>query len=145
MTNFATKQSKLISFLNQKFSNTLKNIDVKIKIRKIKDIILVNDIKIYRDKGVWWVGEDYFYYKKSAVGYAICMENGHTTRAKSIYKHDSYVYKYTNDLIFYKHNVRNSKSKSRKLSLGHRIIEDTYRLRAAKTNLDTDLKTVKIT
>ena len=129
MINFATKQSKLVSFLNQEFSNTLKNIDVKIKIRKIKDIILVNDIKIYRDKGVWWVGEDYFYYKKSAVGYAICMENGHTTRAKSIYKH----------------NVKNSKSKSRKLSLGHRIIEDTYRLRDAKTNLDTDLKTVKIT
>lgn len=145
MTNYATKQNNLVHFLDKQFNSTLNDINIHIKIQEIKDIIIVNDCKIYKDKGVWWVGENFFYLKKSAVAYAICLENNDRKKANRIYILDNDVSKYSNNIIFYKHSLRSTKSIVRRRSLSHRIIEDTYRLKTANAQLSTDLKTVNIT
>ena len=116
----------------------------KIKIQKLEHgTVKVNDIVIDNHYGSWKCKDECFYRRKSAVGYALCLINNDTSKAKNIKSLDKKLQKVKTDIDSYHYILRRSKSQ-RQTVMSNRISADMpvlHQLDAALTQL---LKTISV-
>ena len=136
--NLATGQT-----LHQRIDRLL-DFTPKIKIQKLEHgTVKVNDIVIDNYYGSWKCKDECFYRRKSAVGYALCLINNDTSKAKNIKSLDKKLQKVKTDIDSYHYILRRSKSQ-RQTVMSNRISADMpvlHQLDAALTQL---LKTISV-
>ena len=121
------------------------DVDPKIKIRKLEyGMIKVNNMLIHSDYFGWHVKGEWFFRRKSAVGYAICLIKNETTKAKRIKELDSALEKLKIDLDVYHYHLHKSKKSAKKITMSNRISESMPVLLTTDTQLTQLLKTVSL-
>lgn len=121
------------------------DVDPKIKIRKLEyGMIKVNNMLIHSDYFGWHVKGKWFFRRKSAVGYAICLVKNDHKKAKRIQELDANLEKLKIDLDFYHYHMRKSKKPTKKLVMSNRISDVLPTLLHTDTQLTQLLKTVSV-
>lgn len=121
------------------------DINPKIKIRKLQHgTIQVNDMLIANDNRGWHVGDEYFFRRKSAVGYALCLVKNKIKLARQIKYLDAQLQKIKLDLDVYHKNIKTVTSTIKREVLSHRISNDMPYLIYTDNQLTSLLKTVSV-
>ena len=124
--------------------NNLLDFTPDIKIRKLEQgTIQVNDYYIQNQYGLWKCSTESFFRRKSAVGYALCLINNDSAKAKQIKELDRRLQKVKTDIDFYYYHMRRGKP-NRKITMSNRISADMPLLHNADTELTQLLKTVQL-
>lgn len=146
MTKYNSKSQTLQTTqgrsIEERIDNVL-NFKPKVKIRKLEQgKVSVNQHVISNKRLGWQCDELYFYRRKSAVGYALCLIHKDQSKAERIRYLDSKIKKIKLDLDTYYSNIRNTHNKTRKEVLSHRISSDMPMLSHYDQQLTTLLKTI---
>ena len=121
------------------------DINPQIKIRKLEPgTVQVNDMFVVNDIKGWKVSGEYFYRRKSAVGYALCLIKNQTEVAKQIKELDKRLHKIKLDLDVYHTNIRRATTNVKREILSHRISSDMPYLIHTDEQLTSLLKTVSV-
>tara|TARA_B100000886_G_scaffold334582_1_gene290319 strand:+ start:1206 stop:1634 length:429 start_codon:yes stop_codon:yes gene_type:complete len=124
--------------------NNLLDFTPDIKIRKLEQgTVQVNDYYIQNQYGLWKCSTESFFRRKSAVGYALCLINKDSAKAKQIKELDRQLQKVKTDIDFYYYHMRRGKP-NRKITMSNRISADMPLLHDADTKLTQLLKTVQL-
>lgn len=124
--------------------NNLLDFTPDIKIRKLEQgTVQVNDYYIQNQYGLWKCSTESFFRRKSAVGYALCLINNDSAKAKQIKELDRRLQKVKTDIDFYYYHMRRGKP-NRKITMSNRISADMPLLYDADTELTQLLKTVQL-
>ena len=124
--------------------NNLLDFTPDIKIRKLEQgTVQVNDYYIQNQYGLWKCSTESFFRRKSAVGYALCLINNDSAKAKQIKELDRQLQKVKTDIDFYYYHMRRGKP-NRKITMSNRISADMPLLHDADTKLTQLLKTVQL-
>ncbi len=124
--------------------NNLLDFTPDIKIRKLEQgTIQVNDYYIQNQYGLWKCSTESFFRRKSAVGYALCLINNDSAKAKQIKELDRRLQKVKTDIDFYYYHMRRGRP-NRKITMSNRISADMPLLHDADTKLTQLLKTVEL-
>lgn len=124
--------------------NNLLDFTPDIKIRKLEQgTVQVNDYYIQNQYGLWKCSTESFFRRKSAVGYALCLINNDSAKAKQIKELDRQLQKVKTDIDFYYYHMRRGKP-NRKITMSNRISADMPLLHDADTRLTQLLKTVEL-
>lgn len=136
-TSYQTKQ------LKQKINRIL-NFTPRVKIRKLDNgSVQVNNFHINNVHGEWKVAGNYFYRRKSAVGYALCLIKQNKSTAEQVYEADRKLLKIKSDIDIYYYHMQRSKN-GRKITMSNRISADMPRLYEADAQLTQLLKTISV-
>lgn len=103
MANSITEQDLVQRILRQ-FDRTVRQAQIKTRIQHLgNEVYSVNGRRVYQHRGHWCVSgtDQKFTYKKSAVGYALCITQNHSAKADRIVKLDSYIKKLNIDIESY--------------------------------------------
>jgi len=116
-----------------------------LKILQKSDKVFVNN-KTIQQTGDHFVVDnaETFYKKKSAVAYAVCLENKNAKLAHKILRLDSSLGKLYEDYFWYAQGYKTTKNKIKKINLYNRLSDIKPKLKSTKQELDLTLKTVKI-
>jgi len=130
--------------LSQNLNKIIEN-NTTLKILQKSDKIFVNN-KTIKQEGDFFVldNAEYFFRKKSAVAYAVCLENKNSSLASKIQRLDSNLGKLYEDYFWYSNGVKNTKDKIKKINLFNRLSDLKPKLMSTKRELDLTLKSVKI-
>lgn len=140
----SSTNSQVTQSLKQRIDNVF-DVNPKIKIQKLEyGMIKVNNMLIRSDYDGWHVKDEWFFRRKSAVGYAICLIKNDTAKAKRIKELDSALEKLKIDLDVYHYHLHKSKKSSRKIIMSNRISESMPVLLTTDTQLTQLLKTVSL-
>ena len=124
--------------------NNLLDFTPDIKIRKLEQgTVQVNDYYIQNQYGLWKCSTESFFRRKSAVGYALCLINNDSAKAKQIKELDRRLQKVKTDIDFYYYHMRRGRP-NRKITMSNRISADMPLLHDADTKLTQLLKTVEL-
>ena len=124
--------------------NNLLDFTPNIKIRKLEQgTVQVNDYYIQNQYGLWKCSTESFFRRKSAVGYALCLINNDSAKAKQIKELDRRLQKVKTDIDFYYYHMRRGRP-NRKITMSNRISADMPLLHDADTKLTQLLKTVEL-
>ena len=141
---YSTKKD-LIDRLQTQFNKTVDSTQVKVKLsRNTPTSIYVNDQCIEQINGSWHVGTQQFHYKKSAVGYCISIVNNDRETANSIKFYDNRVNKLTEDVKYYIHSMRKTRSKVRKNIMSCRLSDSGWELEDARVHLQSNLVSINL-
>lgn len=81
--------------------------------------------------------------KAQAVIYSTLIHRGQDQLAKDFREHNRLVDKYTTDIMYYKHNIKQSKDEFRRDALYNRLEDSAYHLAAAQNNLKKTIISAK--
>ena len=124
--------------------NNLLDFTPDIKIRKLEQgTVQVNNYYIQNQYGLWKCSTESFFRRKSAVGYALCLINNDSAKAKQIKELDRRLQKVKTDIDFYYYHMRRGRP-NRKITMSNRISADMPLLHDADTKLTQLLKTVEL-
>ena len=124
--------------------NNLLDFTPDIKIRKLEQgTVQVNNYYIQNQYGLWKCSTESFFRRKSAVGYALCLINNDSAKAKQIKELDRRLQKVKTDIDFYYYHMRRGRP-NRKITMSNRISVDMPLLHYADTELTQLLKTVQL-
>lgn len=145
MANSITEQDLVKRILRQ-FDRTVKNTKVTTRIQHLgNEVYSVNGRRVYQHQGYWCVSGDShrFVYKKSAVGYALCITQKQLQKADEIVKLDSRVKALNIDIETY--TQRKSRADEFKQDVyDARISRDSQQLLVVDGQLSKHLKSIPI-
>ena len=137
-TNYLTKQE-----LKKRISRVL-DFEPKVKIRKLDNgAVQVNRYHINCVDGEWKVAGNYFFRRKSAVGYALCLLKHDSHKAKQVQEADRQLLKIKSDIDIYYYHMQRAKN-GRQITFSNRISADMPRLYEADAQLTQFLKTISV-
>jgi len=148
MTKYSSQSQKQQTTQDHSIKERIDNVldfKPKIKIRKLQQgTVAVNHHVIENRSAGWACDGVYFYRRKSAVGYALCLINDDRNTALQIRDLDQKLKKIKIDLDVYYASIRGTNNKTRKEILSHRISCDMPLLKHTDTQLTRLLKTINI-
>jgi len=140
-------RSLINSNLRRQVSNLVDSTESVIKITKLPNSnVKVNSRLVSKMRNLYTISDskETFYLKKSAIGYALTLEDNDHMMGSTIMRLDHNIGKLTEDIDWYKASYVRTKNSDRRITLYNRISAVQPELETARQQLTEHLKSIKI-